>query len=511
MRFLKVCFLFVIVCILSIGLAPDRAIAQTENPSTPGAVSNGGLSIYLPIVFSQPGHLFFGVEMGPEASLSNPGDPAERMSDAGASWVRLNGLLWSQVEPNPGNRYWSSKLEAQFTNVSKNRLRPILIIRSTPTWAQKVVGTYCGPIRADALDDFANFVYDVVARYSKPPYNVYYYELWNEPDVDAAYITGDNTFGCWGDGNDPYYGGRYYAEMLKYAYPAIKKANPNAQVLLGGLLLDCDPTNPPVGKDCKSSEFFEGVLINGGGNYLDGVNFHAYDYYPMPTNKNDPLNGLGRSANSNWHSAWNTTGPVMINKVNFLRNLLSQYGQSNKYLTNTEVAILCGDNQGSAEDYCAQEPVNYAFQNTKAYYVVQAYAVARWLNLRTNIWYSYYGWRDSGLYNSALQKVEAAYNAYDLANQHIDRARSAAKLSLGTDVMAYEFNHPDRRVWVMWYVGGDPLNGALTTNVTLPQAPQAIYRWINVGSGGTAPGTYQQDVLTQTLTVGRAPIFVVFP
>ncbi len=64
-------------------------------------------------------------------------------------------------------------------------------------------------------------------------------------------------FGCWGDPNDKtYYGGEYYAEMLKRAYPAVKAANPQAIVLNGGLLLDCDPRYPPPGKDCLPADFW---------------------------------------------------------------------------------------------------------------------------------------------------------------------------------------------------------------------------------------------------------------
>jgi hypothetical protein len=39
------------------------------------------------------------------------------------------------------------------------------------------------------------------------------------------------------------FGGEYYGNMLKIVYPAIKSADPQAQVLVGGLLLDCDPVN----------------------------------------------------------------------------------------------------------------------------------------------------------------------------------------------------------------------------------------------------------------------------
>ena len=107
----------------------------------------------------------------------------------------------------------------------------------------------------------------------------------------------NSPFGCWGDLDDPYYGGRYYSEMLKVAYPTIITADPNAQVMVGGLLLECDPVNPPEVtsgsgelKDCTSDKFLEGILENDGGEYFDGVSVHAYDFY---------FAELGKFANSN--------------------------------------------------------------------------------------------------------------------------------------------------------------------------------------------------------------------
>src|SRR5690606_32739206 len=124
---------------------------------------------------------------------------------------------------------------------SEQKLTPIIVISHTPTWAQQVPGASCGPIKPTALADFAKFMGEMASRYSKPPYNVHYWEIGNEPDVAPEQVPNDSVFGCWGNMSDPYYGGAYYAEMLKVVYPAIKKADPLAQVVFGGLLLDCDP------------------------------------------------------------------------------------------------------------------------------------------------------------------------------------------------------------------------------------------------------------------------------
>src|SRR5450759_920104 len=103
--------------------------------------------------------------------------------------------------------------------------------------------------------------------------------------------------------------------MLKTAYPAIKAASPSAQVLFGGLLMDCKPEI--CSDDVKNrSHFLEGALVNGAGDFFDGVSFHAYDYYQGV---------LGQYSNSNWGAAWNTTGPVLLVKAAYLRQLLDQY------------------------------------------------------------------------------------------------------------------------------------------------------------------------------------------
>jgi hypothetical protein len=176
-----------------------------------------------------------------------PGGGLQLVKDSGAYWVRKNALLWSEVEPQEGARNWEAiaNLEAELKNAADSGLQTILIVRSTPAWAQKLPGVSCGQILPEKMGAFGAFLHDVVSRYSQPPYNVRYWELGNEPDVDPAFVDANSIFGCWGDQTDPEgYGGGVYAEMLKVAYPQIKAVDPQAQVLIGGLLLDCDPDIP---------------------------------------------------------------------------------------------------------------------------------------------------------------------------------------------------------------------------------------------------------------------------
>ena len=370
-----------------------------------------------------------------------------QMVAANISWVRLVGVLWSSVEPTQGTYNWSglADLEIELQDASSKGIQVILLVKSTPGWARKDGGTgpSCGPIAVDKLPAFGNFMRAMVARYSVSPYNVKYWELWNEQDT--PYFAVDPGFGCWGDGSDPYFGGGDYADMLKVVYPQIKAANAQAQVLIGGLLLDCDPRGAcaAVGHDPLPPKYLEGILQNNGGPFFDGVSFHAYDYY-SPTS--------GQYANPNWASAWNTTGPVLIAKSQFIQSLLSQYGVTGKFLMNTESALICGST--GQESYCLVD----AFANTKAYYVTQSYSAAIAEGLRANLWYNVLGWRNSGLLNNDLSP-QLAYTSFKFAISELTDTAYAgiivpADIGGATGVMGYKFLHNDRNVWVIWSMDG---------------------------------------------------------
>jgi hypothetical protein len=287
---------------------------------------------------------------------------------AGVSRVRTLAFRWDKIEPvrtTPPTYHWETVNEASLINAYENHIDVLAMIQFTPAWAQKVPGYYCGPIAQEHLDEFAHFLSALVARYSAAPYGVRFYELGNEPDVDPSLVNPDSWFGCWGDDTDEFYGGGYYAEMLKVATPAIKNGNHEARVYVGGLLLDCDPNNPPPGNDCKSSKFLEGILDNGGGPFFDVVSFHAYTYY---------RDSLGQMANYGW-SGSETAIPE---KTAFLQSVLEQYGYGDKPLVNSEAAMLCL----SVDDDCLE---------TQAMYVPRAFAEALALGLKTQYYYEMIG------------------------------------------------------------------------------------------------------------------------
>ena len=354
---------------------------------------------------------------------------------AGIHWTRRNALFWSVVEPVEGQLHWErlASLENDLVNASSQGISTILIVGNTPLWAQKVNGHACGPVREDKLLAFASFMKDLVARYSVPPYNVTYWEIGNEPDVDPSLVPADSLFGCWGDQNDPYYGGGYYAKMLKAVYPAIKSADPEAMVLNGGLLLDCDPTHPPQGKDCKPSLFFKGMVEGGGANYLDIVSFHGYANY----------NGSWKTVETSGN--WEARGGNVLGKVSYLREVMNAYAVD-KPIFNTEGSLNCPESNVSL---C--KPPTDQFFETQADYAVTLYLRNWAAGIAGTVWYDFEGpgWRNGSMLNS-LQKPKPDYNALMFLLRELKGAFYRREVKYYENVQIYEFSLPEKRVWVLW-------------------------------------------------------------
>jgi hypothetical protein len=462
-------------------LAYGRAAAQPETmpvvepPRAGGLRPSAAFTLNLPAVYhtlalQQP---LFGVQMNQIANTSG----LTRVVAAQSNWVRAGGVNWASVEASQGVYNWGAlgSNAAQWQTASANGLRVILVVGGTPGWAQEHPGVSCGAIRPDKLAAFGNFMHELVKRYSVPPYNLQYFEIWNEPDVDPAAVPGNSTFGCWGDPDDDYYGGGYFGQMLQTIYPRIKAANPNAQVAVGGLLLDCDPNNPPAGKDCKSSKFFEGILRQGGGAYFDGVGVHGYDAYGGT---------LGTYNSPNWGtSSTNTTGFTtgLEAKVHYVRGLMAAYGVTGKFVMNNESAV---------GRFAASTSPDY--ESTKAYYVAQIYATAAAEHLLANIWYALDDdWHHQALLNPDLSPRQA-YFAYLRSAVELKYARYLNPLTGYAGVKGFVFDVQGHDLWLLW-----SQDGAVHA-LTLPGTPVAI-RDVD----GTA-----KTVTGNQLSIGPEPLYV---
>lgn len=411
---------------------PTLATVQERTATVTEPVPTETVQPTLPIIIREKIKAPFGVELHDFATM-----PMAVSFDN--YWLRYNALLWSDYQPRNANQFIpDEELEANLIAANRAGMELILIIRSTPTWAQKYKGYYCGPMDEDHLDDFAAFMAQVVSKYSAEPYNVSYYELWNEPDeaLERVYAP-DAELGCWGDPEDPTFGGRYYGEMLKAVYPAVKAANPQAQIVLGGLVLPCLPGDDPY---CDMSLFFEGVLQNGAGAYFDAISFHSYTAY----NPSQPST-IQMEKNEHW---WAASGGQVEGKLDYLKAVMAKYGIDKPILL-TETALIDPNDQASAD--------LEAFEQRKADYLV-------WLTTRNiakgiegTLWYHLdrYGWLKGGLLDRENQPLPA-YEAYQVLASTLGGAVYQGDLSLRAGILGFEFSTDEHRIWVLFSEDGAP-------------------------------------------------------
>jgi hypothetical protein len=401
---------------------------------------------------------------GVELDLFDSFNQFNNMEDANAYWIRSNAwaIDWGRLEPNFPGQYNSGdpnyggqymrEYESLVSNAFQRGFKVIQIIRGAPSWASPAGRNGCA-IRPEHYDNFANFVYKIVQKYSRAPYYIQYWEVWNEPDglFDAA-----GLFGCWGDPSDAkFFGGEAYGRMLTKAGSAIMRADParssdgytGARVVFGGLLLDCK--TGAVG-GCPSADFLDGALVAGAGQWFHVINFHAYDIWRDNTI-------VGHYDNPNFGSAWNLDGPTVGTKTDFIRSVLTRNGIGSKAVMNTEAAVQC---------YC-NNLVSGVWDETKAVYLAQSNAVALAKNLLANVWYSYSGWvgHQTNLFDGRGDK---AFNAFKTSATQLKDARPVREITSYPGLKVYEFTRRGNSLLVAWKLG----DGA--TTMQLPSTPVAV-------------------------------------
>lgn len=326
------------LCLALFMLAGLPATAQPRPAGGPGQA-------FLPLVFGPvPPPNPFGFDL---RSNSKP-EALQYAQKASPKWTRAGDVVWADIEPVRGGGYRWEALAAVDANVQRLRaagIEPTLIVQQTPSWAQRVPGRRCSPMRPEYIGDFARFLQALVTRYSGGASEVRYWEIWNEPDFRPGWVTDAQGVGCWADPALPYNGGAYYGQVLKQVYPAIKSANPGA-VVVGGALAYFWPD------DTASRQFLSGILASGAGNSLDALSFHAY-------------------------GEWGA-GDLLINKTARIRQVLGSYGLATKPLIATEIAATCYSDTNCPPDFL-QRQANYA---------ARIYAEAIALDLKGAFWYT---------------------------------------------------------------------------------------------------------------------------
>ncbi len=130
-----------------------------------------------------------GVPSGPRlrdfaGAVNVPG--AELWRTLSVGWGRQD-FSWSEIEPAQDDWHFD-KFDAMILGVHENGFELLPILCYTVGWAAPVdPETNCPVV---SVPDWEDYVETVVGRYVKPPFNVRYFQVWNEPTRKAGFWKG---------------------------------------------------------------------------------------------------------------------------------------------------------------------------------------------------------------------------------------------------------------------------------------------------------------------------------
>jgi hypothetical protein len=217
-----------------------------------------------------PTRSFFGMNLyitGQERPESEKIALMDAAQDLGVRWSREE-VSWANLEPDAKGSYNWDAFDTSINELNRRGIKVIGTIQTSPAWAsgapRQAPDWYWYVPRNP--QDFADFAYEAATHYKG---KIDVWEIWNEQDVEA-------TFKCNGCNR-----ASVYAQMLSSSYAAIKRANPQAIVLIGGLSIH-DYNNGGMA-------FLDQVVAASGGKLnFDVLSIHPYmpDRHPESTDPN---------------------------------------------------------------------------------------------------------------------------------------------------------------------------------------------------------------------------------
>jgi hypothetical protein len=467
----------------------DPAV-EPQAPTAPAATS----SIYLPAAqkeacrtVSSPGLGGFQVYGG--TAFGSP--YYNHLMESGATWIR-QVFSWAVLEPEnttPENFDWK-EVDVSVQLAAQKCWTIILTLEHNPDWASSYIE---GTLDKTTPSELAQVMAAVAERYdgdgtADAPGSpvVRYFEMYNEPDAGTA---GANN--RWGNAGDE------YAAMLKAVYPAIKNANPQAQVVFGGIAYDFFTDSPQPGPFVR--RFFDDVLANGGGAYFDLMNYHFY-----------PLFGW------NWTKEFPKDGPGLVEKTESLRGVMRKY--------NVDKPIIITET-----GWHNNAVTPFGSDTRQIRLLVQIYAQAKAAGVPMVAWWPLADPTGSYIYKSGLVTAvqegpvtrKPAYAAYQVFMRELGTAKYVGEVQVAVDVKVYQFRNEGsgRTVYVAWTnptdlgtVWGGPgvyQDTTRTTTVTLNGRSAKVYdaRWSEVAS--VSDGADGKSDGKVTVTINGDPKYIV--
>ncbi|MGB3769734.1 MAG: beta-xylosidase [Rhodococcus sp. (in: high G+C Gram-positive bacteria)] len=223
---------------------------------------------------------------------------------AGMFSVRID-IDWSIVESQRGRYDWES-VDRVVDAIVMRGMCPYAIVTYTPRWARVSTAVEQSYARPADPEVFAEFAAVAAERYRD---RISLWEVWNEPNIDTYFRPRPDV--------------TVYALMLRATYRAIKKVQPGALVLSGGMAPAVDN-----GIDISPASFLAGLYDVGGNVYFDAFNVHPYTWPFLP-------NDLSTAP-------WNTAMAMWP-----MHTFMDNAGEGDKQIWMTEIGAPTGTNARS--------------------------------------------------------------------------------------------------------------------------------------------------------------------
>jgi len=196
-----------------------------------------------------------GVRLGIVRSISyglfgKPDQFVPQLRELGAGLVRVY-FYWSQVEPEPG-RYSFDAVDAFLDQLDGSEEVWVTVCSSSP-WATRQATEFLPPSPAKDPEAYRRFV-DRLVRHCAG--RVRYWQCDNEPSNVGLLWAGTAA---------------EYVVQLRELHQAVKAADPDAAVVLGGAPYALPASAP----DSPDRQFFD-VLLRDGRDYFDLFDLHLY-------------------------------------------------------------------------------------------------------------------------------------------------------------------------------------------------------------------------------------------
>lgn len=179
----------------------------------------------------------------------------QMVREMGAGWI-VEFFPWAYYHSEGGGFAWGHP-DMVVRHANTQGLKIIARLGLTPEWARPP-DTPLTYLDESSYDDFATYAAAFAERYQG---KVDFIIIGNEPNLSYE----------WGyRPTQP----EDYVDLLKVVYPAVKKANPDMQVLAGALAPTLEPAGSPWG--LNDLHYLQGMYDAGAADYFDGLAVHSY-------------------------------------------------------------------------------------------------------------------------------------------------------------------------------------------------------------------------------------------